>query len=62
MPNSDGNEARGMFALLRRQHLDVILAADVADDDAVGPPVEVRGPEAFEHRDALLCSWVDIGG
>jgi hypothetical protein len=38
----------------RRQHLDVILPANVADDDRVGTPIEVRRPEALEASDVLL--------
>ena len=43
-----------MLALLRGQHLDVVLAADVADHHAVGAPVEVLGAEALEDRNALV--------
>src|SRR5688572_2805972 len=32
----------------------MILPADVADDDGIGPPVEVRGLEALEASDVLL--------
>jgi len=41
-------------ALVGGEDLDVVLAADVADDDDVGGPVEVRGAEALERRHAQL--------
>src|SRR5207248_1359340 len=42
------------LALVRREHFDVVLAAHVPDDDAIGAPVEVRAAEALEGLDAEL--------
>ncbi len=54
-PSSDGNDSSGMLRSWRRQHLDVVLAADVADDDDVGRPSRGwRGPKPSNDGDALL--------
>ena len=61
--SSAGNESRRMPRSWAATHLDVVLAADVADDDAVRAPS--RGSAAPKPSNTgMLCSrsCVDMGG
>ena len=49
-----GKRRQRELPLPRRHDLDVVLAANVADNDALGGPVEVRRREAVHDRNLLL--------
>ena len=52
----------GMSRSPRRQHLDVVLAADVADDDQSGPQSRFAAPKPSNTGMPSAASCVDIGG